>query len=55
VPLGEAVRALTATPAGAIGFGGSLGLLLPGRVADAVLLDSVLAVHGVWTGAAPTR
>ncbi|WP_417554463.1 N-acetylglucosamine-6-phosphate deacetylase [Microbacterium sp.] len=55
VPLGEAVRALTATPAGAIGFDGSLGLLQSGHVADAVLLDADLTVHAVWTGAAPTR
>ena len=55
VPLAEAVRALTATPAGAIGFGSALGLLQPGRVADAVLLDAGFAVHGVWVGAAPTR
>lgn len=55
VPLGEAVRALTGTPAGAIGFAGSLGRLQPDHVADAVLLDADLTVHAVWTGAAPTR
>lgn len=52
VPVGEAVRALTKTPAAAIGFGGSLGLLQPGHVADAVLLDAGLAVQRVWVGAA---
>ncbi|WP_193598242.1 N-acetylglucosamine-6-phosphate deacetylase [Microbacterium sp. YJN-G] len=55
VPLAEAVRALTSTPAGAIGFGGVLGQLRPGFVADAVLLGADHTVHGVWVGAAPTR
>lgn len=55
VPTGEAVRALTSTPAGAVGFGGSLGRLQPGFVADAVLLDAGLVVQQVWVGAAPTR
>lgn len=55
VALGEAVRALTSTPAGAIGFGDDLGLLRPGRIADAVLLDAAFTVQGIWIGAAPTR
>ncbi|MEJ1087115.1 amidohydrolase family protein [Microbacterium sp. Mu-80] len=55
VPLGEAVRALTATPADAVGRGSTLGLLQPGFVADAVLLDADFAVQGVWVGAAPAR
>ncbi|MDT0156502.1 N-acetylglucosamine-6-phosphate deacetylase [Microbacterium sp. ARD32] len=55
VPIGEAVRALTATPAAAVGFGETLGLLQSGRVADAVLLSAALGVHGVWVGTAPTR
>ncbi|MFC7789776.1 N-acetylglucosamine-6-phosphate deacetylase [Microbacterium sp. MAHUQ-60] len=55
VDLGEAVRALTSTPARAIGFGDVLGLLQPGRTADAVLLDAAFAVRGVWIAAAPTR
>ena len=55
VGIGEAVRALTSTPAGAIGLGESLGLLQPGRIADAVLLDAAFTVHGVWVGAAPAR
>ncbi|BDZ39060.1 hypothetical protein GCM10025863_16740 [Microbacterium suwonense] len=55
VELGEAVRALTATPAKAVGFGESLGSLRRGFVADAVLLDGDLAVRGLWIGAAPTR
>lgn len=55
VPLGEAVRALTATPARAVGYGASLGLLQPGFVADAVLLGADHEIRGVWVGAAPTR
>ena len=52
VPLVEAVRALTATPATAVGFGTRLGSLAPGFVGDAVLLDSTLQVARVLTGAA---
>ncbi|MFD5215503.1 N-acetylglucosamine-6-phosphate deacetylase [Microbacterium sp. NPDC058345] len=55
VDLAAAVRALTETPAAAIGFGSSLGRLQPGYVADAVLLDAALSVRGVWSGAAPRR
>jgi N-acetylglucosamine-6-phosphate deacetylase len=55
VALGDAVRALTSTPADAIGCGDALGLLQPGRAADAVLLDAAFAVQGVWIGTAPTR
>lgn len=55
VPLGEVVRALTTTPAKAVGYDTSLGVLQPGFVADAVLLSADHAVHGVWVGAAPSR
>ncbi len=55
VGLAEAVLALTATPARAIGFGESLGALRSGFVGDAVLLDAELAVRGVWVGAPATR
>lgn len=55
VELGEAVQALTATPAAAVGFGTTLGALQPGFVADAVLMDAAYAVQGVWVGAAPQR
>lgn len=48
IPLAEAVRALTETPAAAIGRGGDLGALLPGYAADAVLLSSDLRVRRVW-------
>lgn len=53
VPLTDAVRALTATPAAAIGYGEQLGRLAPGYLGDAVLLDAQLQVKRVQTGAAP--
>ncbi|WP_314507831.1 N-acetylglucosamine-6-phosphate deacetylase [uncultured Microbacterium sp.] len=49
VPLAEAVRALTATPARAIGRGDDLGSLAVGAIADAVLLTEELEVRSVWT------
>ncbi|WP_226532235.1 N-acetylglucosamine-6-phosphate deacetylase [Microbacterium paraoxydans] len=50
VPLEEAVRALTETPARAIGRGALLGGLRPGMLGDIVLLDAELRVAGVWSG-----
>lgn len=47
VPLATAVHALTAQPARAIGRG-DLGRLDEGSLADAVLLDTDLAVRRVW-------
>lgn len=55
VPLGDAVQALTATPARAVGCGASLGALQPGMVADAVLLSAGYDVARVWVGDAPRR
>lgn len=52
-PLAEAVRALTETPAAAIGYGDRLGRLAVGYVADAVLLDAQLWVERVWVGDRP--
>lgn len=52
VSLAEAVRALTQTPAAAIGLDAQLGQLTPGRIGDAVLLDARLQVKHVQTGAA---
>lgn len=52
VPLPAAVRALTATPAGALGRD-DLGTLEPDRLADAVLLSSDLQVRAVWVGGSP--
>jgi N-acetylglucosamine-6-phosphate deacetylase len=52
----EAVTALTATPARAIGFGDRLGRLAPGFAADAVLLDDDWRVQQVWAnGVAVTQ
>ena len=48
VPLAEAVEALTATPARAIGRT-DLGSLRPGSMGDLVLLSADLRVRGVWT------
>ncbi|WP_372967838.1 N-acetylglucosamine-6-phosphate deacetylase [Microbacterium sp.] len=48
VPLVDAVRALTETPAGAIGVGDRFGRLTVGHVGDAVLLDAQLHVARVW-------
>lgn len=53
VPLAEAVRALTETPANAIGYGHRIGRLAVGYVADAVLLDAQLQVARVWVGDRP--
>jgi len=50
-PLVEAVRALTQTPAAAVGLAGELGSLVPGHLGDAVLLDARLRVVHVQTGA----
>jgi N-acetylglucosamine-6-phosphate deacetylase len=50
VALPEAVRALTETPAAAIGRGSDLGALQIGRIGDAVLLDAELRVVDVWVG-----
>lgn len=54
VALPEAVRALTETPARAIGFGDSLGRLQSGYCGDAVLLDAELRVVRVWVGSRPS-
>ena len=48
IPVGEAVRALTETPARAVGRGNDLGRLAAGYAADAVLLDDSFEVLGVW-------
>ena len=50
VPLSDAVLALTAAPAHAVGRGGDLGQLAPGFADDAVLLDAALRVRSVWAG-----
>lgn len=50
VPLAEAVRALTETPARAIRRSSMLGGLRSGMLGDAVLLDAELRVTRVWSG-----
>ena len=53
LPIEDAVRAMTETPALAIGRSGDLGRLAPGFAADAVLLDDAFAVRRVWTAGVP--
>jgi N-acetylglucosamine-6-phosphate deacetylase len=47
MPLPEAVRAASATPAAVLGLAARAGALAPGRAADLVVLDPDLAVVGV--------
>jgi N-acetylglucosamine-6-phosphate deacetylase len=49
----DAVAALTLTPARVLGIEHRHGLLAPGFVADAVILDSSMGVTGVWANGAP--
>jgi N-acetylglucosamine-6-phosphate deacetylase len=51
----EALRAVTATPARAIGAGDGVGTLVAGSRADAVILDAALEVHAVWAGGRRVR
>lgn len=53
VPLVEAVRALTETPARAIGRHPQLGSLAVGSIGDAVLLGDDLTVEAVWIAGEP--
>lgn len=55
VGLATAVRALTETPARAIGLAGEIGSLRTGFVTDAVLLDERLQVARVWVGGRLSR
>lgn len=48
IPPVEAVTALTLTPARAMGLDAGLGVLRPGFLADAVLLDDKWCVERVW-------
>ncbi len=48
----DAVGAVTAVPARALGYGDRLGLLAPGYAADAVALDADGRVTGVWAAGA---
>jgi N-acetylglucosamine-6-phosphate deacetylase len=49
VPLGSALRMVTANPARQIGIGARKGVLAPGADADLVFLDEKLEVSGVMT------
>lgn len=51
VPLIDAIRALTETPAAAMGCGTELGQIAPGYLSDSVLLNAQLQVVHVQTGA----
>ncbi|UCR88724.1 N-acetylglucosamine-6-phosphate deacetylase [Mycetocola spongiae] len=53
IPLPEAVRALTETPARTIGRGNEFGALDVGFAADIVLLDQDLSVLRVWADGEP--
>lgn len=53
LPIADAVRALTETPAATVGRAGDLGRLRPGYAADAVLLDPALTVRQVWSAGTP--
>ncbi|MFB4348986.1 N-acetylglucosamine-6-phosphate deacetylase [Microbacterium sp. CR_7] len=53
IPLSVAVRALTRTPASAVGYGDRIGALTSGYAGDAVLLDAELRVARVWVGELP--
>jgi N-acetylglucosamine-6-phosphate deacetylase len=53
IPVQDAVQAVTHTPAAALGLGRRHGSLLPGRAADAVLLDAEFNVLAVWRDGQP--
>lgn len=55
LPWPDAVGAVTAVPARALGYGDRLGLLEPGYAADAVALDADGRVAGVWAAGARLR
>ncbi|MEY2847713.1 MAG: N-acetylglucosamine-6-phosphate deacetylase [Actinomycetota bacterium] len=51
----DAVRAVTLTPALALGLDHRFGLLTPGRAADAVMLDDAWSVRRVWAAGRSLR
>lgn len=53
IPVAEAVRGVTETPAAAVGRGHDLGRLRPGYAADAVLLEPDFVIRQVWNAGAP--
>jgi N-acetylglucosamine-6-phosphate deacetylase len=50
LPLAEALRMATSTPARLLGLEGRIGALAPGARADLVHLDDDLDLAGVWIG-----
>ncbi|WP_405379167.1 MULTISPECIES: N-acetylglucosamine-6-phosphate deacetylase [Streptomyces] len=52
LPIVDAVRALSTTPARLLGLGDRVGAIEPGRAADLVVLDEALTVVGVMRGGA---
>jgi N-acetylglucosamine-6-phosphate deacetylase len=52
LPLGDALRMASATPADFLGIGAERGRLLPGRAADMVAITETVDVRGVWLGGA---
>ncbi len=53
--LQQAIAAVTAVPANALGLADRFGALAPGYVADVVALDAELRVRAVWAGGRPPR
>jgi N-acetylglucosamine-6-phosphate deacetylase len=52
LPLEDALRAASLTPAQYLGLEREIGAIIPGARADLVALDSELKVTGVWLGGA---
>ncbi|NBK78904.1 N-acetylglucosamine-6-phosphate deacetylase [bacterium D16-76] len=48
IPMGQALKACTLTPAKAIGLDKTIGSIEPGKRADLVVLDSALEIVGVY-------
>jgi N-acetylglucosamine-6-phosphate deacetylase len=53
LPLADALRMATSTPARLLGLDGCIGALGPGARADLVHFDDDLALRGVWLAGAP--
>lgn len=50
IPLWEAVRMMTLTPASILGMTNTVGSLEPGKWADLVLFDDDIRIHRTWVG-----
>jgi N-acetylglucosamine-6-phosphate deacetylase len=55
LPLAEALKMATATPARLLGLDGRIGGLAPGARADLIHLDDRLNLRGVWLAGAPQQ